>query len=98
MIPRPPRSTLFPYTTRFRSPRFGARVTAGGRPPVRAGADLRAQRSRLALIRCLRERRFPSLGSASRRQGGVQLGVPCLPIAPLRDPAGAAETNPRVPL
>src|SRR5436190_103767 len=38
-------------------PRFGARVTAGGRPPVRAGADLRAQRSRLALVRCLRERR-----------------------------------------
>src|SRR5438270_5015526 len=23
MIPRPPRSTLFPYTTLFRSPRFG---------------------------------------------------------------------------
>src|SRR5256885_8833891 len=51
-------------------PRFDARVTAGGRPPVRAGADLRAQRSRLALVRSLRERRFPSLGSSSRRQGG----------------------------
>src|SRR5216117_1986551 len=74
-------------------PGFGARVTAGGRPPVRAGADLRAQRSRLALVRCLRERRFPSLGSASRRQGGVQLGVPCLPIAPLRDPAGASNES-----
>src|SRR5438876_2865561 len=33
MIRRPPRSTLFPYTTLFRSPRAGRR----GRPPPRAG-------------------------------------------------------------
>src|SRR3712207_7423566 len=31
MIRRPPRSTLFPYTTLFRSPRRGA--LASGRPP-----------------------------------------------------------------
>src|SRR2546429_6502467 len=29
MIRRPPRSTLFPYTTLFRSPRIGGRVGAG---------------------------------------------------------------------
>src|SRR5437660_5272338 len=28
MLPRPPRSTLFPYTTLFRSPRYWAYVTA----------------------------------------------------------------------
>src|SRR5690349_22284606 len=33
MIPRPPRSTLFPYTTLFRSP--GGRVSGGGRHPGR---------------------------------------------------------------
>src|SRR3712207_7685820 len=35
MIRRPPRSTLFPYTTLFRSPHAGAAV------PVRAHGDLR---------------------------------------------------------
>src|SRR5947209_11639963 len=36
MIRRPPRSTLFPYTTLFRSPRPARLVSGGGsRPPVR---------------------------------------------------------------
>src|SRR5256885_8787502 len=35
MIRRPPRSTLFPYTTLFRSPRDGARLQASpGEPDV----------------------------------------------------------------
>src|SRR4051812_50176338 len=33
MIRRPPRSTLFPYTTLFRSPRAGPAVRARVRPP-----------------------------------------------------------------
>src|SRR2546427_3418104 len=33
MIRRPPRSTLFPYTTLFRSPEGGRPVSAGGRRP-----------------------------------------------------------------
>src|SRR2546428_8242396 len=42
MIRRPPRSTLFPYTTLFRSPRRAPRTGAGGpaggrRPPARRG-------------------------------------------------------------
>src|SRR5690349_24237255 len=38
MIRRPPRSTLFPYTTLFRSPRRGARAHRQGvRPEVPAG-------------------------------------------------------------
>src|SRR3712207_7906225 len=35
MIRRPPRSTLFPYTTRFRSARAAARLPAGRRARAR---------------------------------------------------------------
>src|SRR2546426_2645131 len=34
MIRRPPRSTLFPYTTLFRSPAAGDGLHGGGRPVV----------------------------------------------------------------
>src|SRR5256885_15691646 len=36
MIRRPPRSTLFPYTTLFRSPSTPAKPVSVGRPPRRA--------------------------------------------------------------
>src|SRR3712207_6998158 len=36
MIRRPPRSTLFPYTTLFRSPRAYSLVAFGGAGPVHA--------------------------------------------------------------
>src|SRR2546425_9188647 len=39
MIRRPPRSTLFPYTTLFRSRLGGGRPGATGRSRVRAGAS-----------------------------------------------------------
>src|SRR5437773_9199956 len=39
MLPPPPRSTLFPYTTLFRSPRFAAR--AGRDERQRVGRDHR---------------------------------------------------------
>src|SRR3712207_8932784 len=48
MIRRPPRSTLFPYTTLFRSPRAAAREPYA-RPcvaPVAAGAVLTAREAR----------------------------------------------------
>src|SRR5256885_8173331 len=41
MIRRPPRSTLFPYTTLFRSPVAGRRASAGPAPAC-AGCCLRA--------------------------------------------------------
>src|SRR5438132_10021851 len=44
MIPRPPRSTLFPYTTLFRSPRRVARCAAARRQRLVA----RPRRHRLA--------------------------------------------------
>src|SRR2546425_4100611 len=40
MIRRPPRSTLFPYTTLFRSP--GLAAERGGRPAAHSGVVLRA--------------------------------------------------------
>src|SRR2546422_5914087 len=54
MIRRPPRSTLFPYTTLFRSPRRGALVHRRLGPPVRVVAGeqfIDRQRVRLALGR-----------------------------------------------
>src|SRR5438034_2402189 len=50
MIRRPPRSTLFPYTTLFRSPPAPARYRGARRPgarrtpPARSGARARAAR------------------------------------------------------
>src|SRR2546427_3496001 len=44
MIRRPPRSTLFPYTTLFRSPRLPPRFTAALRSPP-APAPMRASPS-----------------------------------------------------
>src|SRR2546430_8238994 len=41
MIRRPPRSTLFPYTTLFRSGKNGARESSGDRLPDRINARFR---------------------------------------------------------
>src|SRR2546423_12362160 len=41
MIRRPPRSTLFPYTTLFRSPLLQLVVLAGAAPNLRAGDERR---------------------------------------------------------
>src|SRR2546425_5871892 len=51
MIRRPPRSTLFPYTTLFRSPRLGCPAPRGDPPPGRAAARsvVRARRRRRRL-------------------------------------------------
>src|SRR6266511_6005158 len=46
MIRRPPRSTLFPYTTLFRSPRARACRSAPGRRRRSAGGEGAAQPSR----------------------------------------------------
>src|SRR5437016_7146032 len=49
MIRRPPRSTLFPYTTLFRSPAAAAAGPAAGGPPGpggRGGRGIRARRAR----------------------------------------------------
>src|SRR5688572_31784328 len=49
MIPRPPRSTLFPYTTLFRSSRK-PRMSASGRRRVWDGSRARSNRSSSRLL------------------------------------------------
>src|SRR2546430_9382582 len=44
MIRRPPRSTLFPYTTLFRSPLGGRRACRGSRAGVRGPRTIRRRR------------------------------------------------------
>src|SRR3712207_7529760 len=51
MIRRPPRSTLFPYTTLFRSPARAGGVNGGGVRSVRPGRRLLALRRRQAAPR-----------------------------------------------
>src|SRR3712207_7521549 len=60
MIRRPPRSTLFPYTTLFRSPRgprgFRFEAGAGLAPPLRAHTARNALRRRAPLVEARGER------------------------------------------
>src|SRR3712207_4800553 len=68
MIRRPPRSTLFPYTTLFRSAPPG-RVVNSPRPARRADAVRRLRAVRRPGRRVGRNRRPPGAG----RQGGGRL-------------------------
>src|SRR5256885_5565544 len=86
MIRRPPRSTLFPYTTLFRSPR-GARVDrpdAGAvRPPQRPRGDRKSTRlnsSHLVIsyaVFCLKKKmgRFYLMGVRPARAGVPMIDV-----------------------
>src|SRR2546422_4469710 len=65
MIRRPPRSTLFPYTTLFRSRAFRRELPAGG-----AGQDRRAARARIDLAL----RRAGAGQQDASDRGGVRLG------------------------
>src|SRR2546426_2553389 len=72
MIRRPPRSTLFPYTTLFRSPQASAsraaRAARGGEEPAEARPDRRAL-ARLAAALPARDRQG---AAAHRRPGGLR--------------------------
>src|SRR5256885_6448863 len=73
MIRRPPRSTLFPYTTLFRSQARAHRIpeSCGGRaaapPPIRAPADRKSTRlnsSHLVIsyaVFCLKKKKITTL-------------------------------------
>src|SRR3712207_9014865 len=68
MIRRPPRSTLFPYTTLFRSqpaPAVRGRPRVPGRAATETAAGRGARDARLArLARGVRPRRVPGTGAA----------------------------------
>src|SRR5256885_15960386 len=63
MIRRPPRSTLFPYTTLFRSGRAGCKLARGGHP--RSGLRRRPTRDRAQLDKAVSE--LPRHTRADRR-------------------------------
>src|SRR5260370_22783189 len=92
MIRRPPRSTLFPYTTLFRSPRNPAGIARPGRwvsstrtvvpdcDPARSEEHTSELQSHLNLVcRLLLEKKTPACAPA----GGVSHGmhVPTLPLS-----------------
>src|SRR5262245_64441407 len=60
MIRPPPRSTLFPYTTLFRSPRRRARATASASTTVLAAAELAATTVAATAIRAARSEEHTS--------------------------------------
>src|SRR6266852_9388052 len=101
MIRRPPRSTLFPYTTLFRSPRppwalarrrdlvSKARRSIGrGRAPVlwRAGQDRQLPGRRLDGV----ARRATGVADHDGAVSPRRLGRGCGPARPRRDPPHAA--------
>src|SRR3712207_8081003 len=63
MIRRPPRSTLFPYTTLFRS-RIGKRIAGGGMKKAAGKADPRNARAA-----------FPKTGERSADRDGEKAGL-----------------------
>src|SRR2546426_3724941 len=73
MIRRPPRSTLFPYTTLFRSPlalrRATAGVARGGAPGAARGAGDRLTRTRPALL--------STVAARDRKSTRSELQSPC---------------------
>src|SRR2546425_4546717 len=90
MIRRPPRSTLFPYTTLFRSPVPSVRALRPG-GAARGRRGVRAPRARGVWPRAMgavaaarRARRHPGLrqssrvlrGGGSRREDGTRLALP----------------------
>src|SRR2546422_3956588 len=95
MIRRPPRSTLFPYTTLFRSLRAGAEES--GRGLLRIGPEQQRHLPRLAEV--LLVRLDVVLGEAEReRRGGVgpthQEGVLCFQLLPVADPPPGDDVAP----
>src|SRR5260221_6205887 len=79
MIRRPPRSTLFPYTTLFRSDRV----------------PRRAVHPTLALPRCLPQPRRAGLPTGNAERDGMQLSVDEATVAAARAATVASSTDSR---
>src|SRR5207244_12409721 len=97
-VRRPPRSTLFPYTTLFRSWRVGVVRDAGRRDPGRAGGGDRVRRSardqadhRAGPAAWIPDRRIP----ARARRGGCRRAAQRAPRhhGPVAPPHGRPPTG-----
>src|SRR3712207_3190139 len=104
MIPRPPSSTLFPYTTLFRSDRLEREVAAGAAGPAPRLRTVPRPTTRLigreadvaALRRRLDEERLVTVvgpGGVGKTRVAVEIArvgevVGVLLLAPVTDPAG----------
>src|SRR3712207_9017788 len=84
MMRRPPRSTLFPYTTLFRSPVVGRAVpgrrvvagdAAGGDAPACEGTGISARPVQPALLDVLQDRKSTRLNSS---HANISYAVFCL--------------------
>src|SRR2546425_2825782 len=98
MIRRPPRSTLFPYTTLFRSPQSRLRVHQGGpRRAARRGCPLPARRAGAHRSRGLATHGIPHARGRSvlRRHLLPAGGEPLRPAGlPLRAQPGGGDLSP----
>src|SRR6266571_4302069 len=79
MIRRPPRSTLFPYTTLFRSPRCTRGPRAGRTPPPGPASPARSG-GRRRERRAAGGRTRPGLGARTSRRWSARGGAPALPL------------------
>src|SRR2546427_12758591 len=89
MIRRPPRSTLFPYTTLFRSPRRGRGAGAGARRAARAvsGERRRGRRER-------RVARAPHTHGGCGRFADASAPAPSIGVHPVSQPESAIHVGP----
>src|SRR5256886_16830931 len=91
MIRRPPRSTLFPYTTLFRSPRAHLPVRAGGPRRARAAHPARHRRHQ---GESERRRAGGRTGRGARREGRSGSGAPVMIAALGKDLVGLERLSP----
>src|SRR2546422_1731575 len=95
MIRRPPRSTLFPYTTLFRSPRRapvrrGRRRHRGVSRPLGDGGAPRGRAALLTLRRKSGDRKSTRLNSS---HGYISYAVFCLKKKKKKEPTRARESS-----
>src|SRR3712207_7446197 len=85
MIRRPPRSTLFPYTTLFRSRQAGGRVAGGGgigtRGPGETKIETDRRRIRARVSKLRREIAGMATARATQRSSRGRNAVPSVAIA-----------------
>src|SRR5256885_9889204 len=90
MIRRPPRSTLFPYTTLFRSA-----VTTPAKTAVSAGLPTAGLRSGIGVFRSLPDSNYPARLIAAEPWAGLAAGsgnqFSSVPLPPIRSEEHTSE-------